>query len=308
MIHFHSRQKIGSRFSSGRSLAGSLSQFTILDSLLQVIKPKPSHFKQPQLNTTTLNMVAKTKISPSLVVDEGKRREQSSAPKDFNDSRLNRADSFSEYSAFSRRTESFDGSVTSSPCISVAPAPSAANVRSRFLNRLGFSPPMHQSKTFPAKRVRSDSRDSSEPSFQVLLKGDDEESRLSSSSSRPFSFFDQFSSMSSVTSSDSDSSVGEGERSVRFAPSVTVHPIPKHTAYSQRIRQTIWTAPAEMQENAARNCLEFAAENWDWRQVAEDQDMVYYNGEPVHPVHFAQEYNIRRQFCAVMSAQSQTSA
>uniref|UniRef100_A0A7S3LF57 Uncharacterized protein n=1 Tax=Amphora coffeiformis TaxID=265554 RepID=A0A7S3LF57_9STRA len=250
-------------------------------------------------------MVARTKISPSLVIEEGGRRNLSCPPRNINIAQPNgfsRKDSFSECSALSRRSESFDGSLSSSLPIPVAPAPSAANVRSRFLNRLGFLPPMQQSmKKSPSKRGRSGSRDSSEPSFQVLLK-EGNESR--SSLRRPFNFFSQGSS-TSFTSSESDFSLGDSERSVSFSPSVTVHPIPKHSAYSQRIRQTIWTAPSEMQENAARNCIEFAAENWDWRQVAEDQDMVLYQGELVHPVHFAHEYNIRRQFCAVMSAQSQ---
>lgn len=244
-------------------------------------------------------MVARTKISPNLVVDQDSGRKSSGVP-----TSLDRKDSFTEYSSRSRRSESFDGSLSSSHSRAViAPAPSAAIVRSRFLSRLGFSPPRPQPKTGPTKRARSDSRDSSESSFQALLKGDRESS---SSLTRPLSLLEQGSSLSSVSSSDSDSSVGE-RRSVSFSPSVTVYPIPKHTAYSRRIRDTIWTTPVEMQETAARNCLEFAAENWDWRQVAEDQDMVYYHGERVHPVHFAHEYNIRRQFCAVMTAQSQPS-
>ena len=249
-------------------------------------------------------MVAKTKISPSLVIEEGGRRKQYPAPKNINNVQisLDRKDSFSECSTLSRRSESFDSSLSLSPPIHVAPAPSATNVRSRFLHRLGFSPPMGRSMKSPTKRGRSGSRESSEASFQVLLK---QENDNPSSLRRPFGFFEERSS-TSLLSSDSDCSEEEGERSVSFSPLVTVHPIPKHSAYSQRIRQTIWTPPSEMQENAARNCIEFAAENWDWRQVAEDQDMVYYRGEFVHPVHFAHEYNIRRQFCAVMSAQSQS--
>jgi hypothetical protein len=109
-----------------------------------------------------------------------------------------------------------------------------------------------------------------------------------------------------TAATDADNNINNNNnKAVTFHTSVTVHPIPKHTAYSNRIRETIWTNPMEMQVSAARNCFEFAAENWDWKQVADDQDMVYYQGERVHPIHFCHEYNIRRQFCAVMSAQQQ---
>ena len=123
---------------------------------------------------------------------------------------------------------------------------------------------------------------------------------------RGFAFFQQQQS-STVSSSSSDSSSvatepettaspTEGEandnnattiRSVRFAPTVQVHPIPKHSAFSRRIRETVWTSSQEMEENVARNCIEFAAEDWDWQQVLEDQDMIVYHGELVHPIHFA---------------------
>ena len=76
-------------------------------------------------------------------------------------------------------------------------------------------------------------------------------------------------------------------KSLRFHDIVTVHPIPKYTVYSKRIRETVWTSAQEMEENVARNCLEFAAEDWNWESVLEDHELVYYHGELVHPVHFA---------------------
>ena len=247
-------------------------------------------------------MVARTKLSPTLLVDESNRRSRNDESKSQPPSNLHRKDSFSEFSSISQ-SESFD-SWSSSPPRAVAPAPCAARVRSRFLNRLGISPPMSSRCTSPtaaaARRPRPLSRDSQDESFQVSLKGDGEEE--SKAADMSFGFFRQSSSLSSSAGSQSPPA---SERCVSFAPAVTVHPIPKHTAYSARIRETLWTNPTEMQESAARNCLEFASENWDWRQVAEDQDMVYYHGELVHPVHVAHEYNIRRQFCAVMSAQQQ---
>jgi hypothetical protein len=75
-------------------------------------------------------------------------------------------------------------------------------------------------------------------------------------------------------------------RCVSFDAAVTVHPIPLRSQYSNRIRNSLWTPVSELQENAARNCVEFAAENWDWRQAAEDDDMVVYHGEKIHPIHF----------------------
>ena len=84
-------------------------------------------------------------------------------------------------------------------------------------------------------------------------------------------------------------------RSVSFDTAVRVHPIPLRSQYSNRIRNSLWTPVSELQENAARNCVEFAAENWDWRQAAEDDDMVVYHGEKIHPIHFLLENDGRQQ-------------
>jgi hypothetical protein len=74
---------------------------------------------------------------------------------------------------------------------------------------------------------------------------------------------------------------------VRFDLAVKVHTIPNRIEYSDRIRATLWTDPIEMQQNAARNTIEYAAEGWDWTQVADDSDMIIMNnGERIHPVHF----------------------
>lgn len=252
---------------------------------------------------------------PDLLVDEISRRDRYDSQRNLSSQKHNGKDSVesedvsnSDSKSLSR-CDSFCSSLTFSPP-RVAPAPCSAKVRARFLNRLGISPPQDESKFLAASRSRGPTRFAGEPSFQVSLKDDDEVlSKQIHRRRHSFGFFlQQSTSLSSSSSSDSKPFMMESsERSVSFSPSVTVHPIPKHTAYSSRIRDAIWTKPTEMQESAARNCLEFAAENWDWRQVAEDEDMVYYEGELVHPVHFAHEYNIRKQFCAVMSAQSQAS-
>jgi len=93
--------------------------------------------------------------------------------------------------------------------------------------------------------------------------------------------------------------------SVSFDKNVTVRQIPVHTEYSQRIRNQLWLGRKEMQENACRNAFEFAAENWDWRQATEDEDMIRdLKGEMVHPVHYQHHNcNLQQQFFMVMSAQ-----
>jgi hypothetical protein len=73
-----------------------------------------------------------------------------------------------------------------------------------------------------------------------------------------------------------------------FDASVKVHPIPARSDYSKRMRSVMWVSPMEIQQNAARNSLEFAAEDWDVSKVVDDEDMIVYGGERIHPVHFIQ--------------------
>lgn len=57
--------------------------------------------------------------------------------------------------------------------------------------------------------------------------------------------------------------------------------------YSSRIATRLWSSRTEIRDNANRNVLEFSAENWDWRNVVEDDGMFVctVSGELVHPVH-----------------------
>jgi hypothetical protein len=81
------------------------------------------------------------------------------------------------------------------------------------------------------------------------------------------------------------------KRLVRFDSDVMVQPIASHKNYSKRIKNTIWTDAVELQDNAYRNQVEFAAEGWDYQKVLEDEDMYIdaETGELVHPYWIEQE-------------------
>ncbi len=157
-------------------------------------------------------------------------------------------------------------------------------IRSRLLNKLGFEPAA--SKRPISTTISHTPSFHESNAFFVDLKGD-------------YGVPDK----SSVSKHDRSLN---SKRRIVFKPEVKVQTIPSHTDFSDRIRRVMWTDAVEMDENAARNCLEYTAEGWDWRNVLDDEDMIVINGEKIHPVHFSdEECNLNRELSGILSSHLQ---
>ena len=163
-----------------------------------------------------------------------------------------------------------------------------ARIRANFLNRLGIDE--KKGEIQPVHYIPS--RGSLLGKVQVTkepLKFEEEQEPPKS----PWAhFFGGQSSEESTISSSPLSSVCSGpedRREVRitFNTEVKVVPIPMRDEYSKRVKDRLWTNAEELQLNAQRNALEFAAEGWDWRTAMEDEYMYRdaVSGELIHPVH-----------------------
>mmetsp|Transcript_9926 Transcript_9926/g.21469 ORF Transcript_9926/g.21469 Transcript_9926/m.21469 type:complete len:337 (+) Transcript_9926:44-1054(+) len=83
------------------------------------------------------------------------------------------------------------------------------------------------------------------------------------------------------------------KRRVSLHNDVSVIPIPMRTEYPDHIRERIWSSASELYQNAARNTIEFAAEGFDWRNAADDSQMVHsVQGERIHPIHYMNLANL----------------
>jgi len=82
------------------------------------------------------------------------------------------------------------------------------------------------------------------------------------------------------------------KKQISFGEVVNVVPIPMRNEYSDRIRSRLWNNCAEIYENAARNTVEFASENYNWRTALEDEhfNLCAMTGELIHPVHYQMRY------------------
>jgi len=174
-------------------------------------------------------------------------------------------------------------------------ASSGSEIRSRLLHRLGFAHKKPRdgpaSNSFERSPVIRKDRTNA---FQDVLKDDygKHDNLLEAKSN---------SSMRSLSTSPGGLNRSRSSRSVSFDASVQVHLIPSHSDYSERVRPTLWPSGKEMQQDVVRNCVEFAAEGWDWTQC--NEKMILYRGEPIHPVHFVAERNLNWHFCAVRAMQ-----
>lgn len=171
-------------------------------------------------------------------------------------------------------------------CIHRPPVSTAGDIRSRFLNRLGIQ---KEGAPSSASSSRENSKDTG---VDTSCCSDD----ASMTSTTP----------TCTTSSSFTSFSSSKPRSVSFDDSVTVRPIPRHDAYSDEQRHQIWADPLEIYENATRNSIEFAADNFDWQRAAEEEDFIpTVSGELVHPIHYARQCNMQHNFLLVMAARQQ---
>eukprot|EP00934_Nitzschia_sp_Nitz4_P008947 Nitzschia sp. Nitz4//scaffold176_size46146//35976//36707//NITZ4_007196-RA/size46146-exonerate_est2genome-gene-0.22-mRNA-1//-1//CDS//3329539027//8937//frame0 len=159
-------------------------------------------------------------------------------------------------------------------------------IRSRFLGRLGFvQPSVTNANIVPIRRKKPESN-----TTEAVLKKDlGKPDRTLTLESRP------------------QQAKQNKRATVCFRATVTVHAIPHFKDYSPCTKGQMWMNPKELDEMAYRNCIEFAAEQWNWREATEERDFVLCEGKLTHPAHasYQRQYNLRRQFCYMMSARQQ---
>jgi hypothetical protein len=173
----------------------------------------------------------------------------------------------------------------------------SGQIRSRLLNRLGIEKESVALMTTCRTEVSRVIQQGQEDAFNVALKADN---------GQPDHCLESSTSIESLATSPGVDCVLEKRATpgaVCFDASVRVHPIPARSDYSRRMRSALWIPQMEIQQNAARNTLEFAAEEWDVEKVLDDEHMVMYGGERVHPIHFIQECDLNQHFCNVLAGQ-----
>ena len=85
---------------------------------------------------------------------------------------------------------------------------------------------------------------------------------------------------------------GTGSGTVVFDKNVSVILIPTRKEYPSELRNSLWLDRKEHKLNKERNLIEFEAEGFDWRNVMDDDDMVYNPtcGNFIHPIHYGQRW------------------
>jgi hypothetical protein len=169
---------------------------------------------------------------------------------------------------------------TGTPAVSVAPQPMSAaqHRRLRILRGMGVGYTFHHS---PPDGSASRPPLNGVVPFSEPLKNHDLSPTTTPSPPSPPTVSSKHS--ASLSSSPSP----KKHTKIAFQDNVEVIPIPTRYEYSDRIKSRIWSNRHELQENAERNALEFAAEGWNWRNVTEDEGMYICSasGELVHPIH-----------------------
>jgi hypothetical protein len=82
---------------------------------------------------------------------------------------------------------------------------------------------------------------------------------------------------------------------VDFSEAVSVFFIPRRSDYPKDLKRSLFPSKREISANAARNMLEFASEEFDWRRVVEDEAMyIDSTGQRVHPIHLPKIWSSRQ--------------
>ncbi|GMH56919.1 hypothetical protein TrRE_jg2678, partial [Triparma retinervis] len=76
---------------------------------------------------------------------------------------------------------------------------------------------------------------------------------------------------------------------VSFSEDVKVLPIPLRHEYSSRIRSHMYSSAEELYRNASRNTKEFMSEGWSVDGVVEEEGMITWGGQLIHPVHLVSQ-------------------
>ena len=183
----------------------------------------------------------------------------------------------------------------SRPKVIVGRSSSNEAIRSRFLNRLGIPTPGNANKSVKQnnqERLLKDTNATFEP---LKYKSEEAYRHLSA---RPASATIRRTSLGQLQSSiplqPSLVAIPERKNKIAFSSTVSVVPIPKHQDYSKRVKTRLWANRNEIQNNAQRNYIEFAAEGWDWRSVTEEKNMFLCtaSGQLIHPVHCRPFYHL----------------
>lgn len=92
----------------------------------------------------------------------------------------------------------------------------------------------------------------------------------------------------------------ETARTVSFVGFVRVRWIPNRNDYSSEVKAALWTSRQEILENASRNTVEYASEGWDVSRVVEEEFMIDYCGQKMHPVHFCEDMERSAYLSSIM--------